>query len=356
MTNIDTPPHTHSIRPGLSPGSLVYVGDQTTGEATITLLDYNDQGYFVERETADPAELAQAIQTPAITWINVTGLHQIAMMDDIGHAFGIHPLLLEDILNTEQRPKIEQSNNTITLILKAVCWLDNHAEVEQVSFVIGPNYVLSFLERPSLLFAPVRQRIREGNGRIRDMGADYLAYALLDTIVDNYFLTLEHISDKIEQVEDDIIDDPIPETIQAVHELRRELLDLRKAIWPLREIISSLYRGEFDQFQAETLLYVRDVYEHVIQIIDTIETFRDVVSGLLDLYLSTVSNKMNEVMKVLTIIATIFIPLTFITSLYGMNFQYMPELQWRMGYPFVWLTIILTSALLTIYFKRKGWW
>ena len=353
---MDTPPQAQAIRPGLSPGSLVYVGDQTTGEATITLLDYNDHDYFVERETTDPAELAQAIQTPAITWINVTGLHQIAMMDDIGHAFGIHPLLLEDILNTEQRPKIEQSNNTITLIVKAVSWQDDHTDVEQVSFVIGANYVISFLERPSDLFAPVRQRIREGNGRIRHMGADYLAYALLDTIVDNYFLTLEQISDRIEQVEDDIIDDPTPETVQAVHELRRELLDLRKAIWPLREIISSLYRGEFAQFQAETLLYVRDVYEHVIQIIDTIETFRDVVSGLLDLYLSTVSNKMNEVMKVLTIIATIFIPLTFITSLYGMNFQYMPELDWRMGYPFVWLTILLTSIGLTIYFKRKGWW
>jgi magnesium transporter len=349
-------PRKHHAHPGLSPGSLVYVGDETTGEATFTLLDYDASGYFVERETADPAELAQAIETPAITWINITGLHQIAMMGSIGHAIGLHPLLLEDILNTEQRPKIEQSNNTLTLILKAVRCQNGRSEVEQVSLVIGPTYVLSFLERPSDLFAPVRQRLREGNPRIRQMGADYLAYALLDTIVDNYFLTLEQISEQIDQVEDEIIDDPTPEDVQTIHELRRELLYLRKAIWPLREVVSSLHRGEFNQFQPETLPYVRDVYEHIIQIIDTVETFREIVSGLLDMYLSTVSNRMNEVMKVLTIIATIFIPLTFITSLYGMNFQYMPELHWRMGYPFVWLTIVLTSVALIIYFKRKGWW
>jgi len=348
----------HTPSPGLSPGTLVHVGEQKTNNVTITLLDYDAKGYFVERETVDPGELAKAIQTPAITWINVTGLHQITMMGGIGQAFGIHPLLLEDILNTEQRPKIEQSNDILILILKAVCWDEaaGHTEVEQVSLVIGASYVLSFLERPSDLFTPVHQRLREGNGRLRQMGADYLAYALLDAIVDNYFLTLEQISDQIEQIEDDIIDDPTPEDVQTIHELRRELLDLRKAIWPLREIISSLYRGEFPQFQPETLLYVRDVYEHIIQVIDTLETFRDVVSGLLDMYLSTVSNKMNEVMKVLTIIATIFIPLTFITSLYGMNFQYMPELQWRMGYPFVWIIIILTSITLILYFKRKGWW
>jgi magnesium transporter len=348
----------HTPSPGLSPGTLLHVGKQKTNEVTITLLDYDGKGYFMERETADLAELAKAIQTPAITWINVTGLHQIATMDGIGQAFGIHPLLLEDILDTGQRPKIEQSNDILILILKAVCWdeVTDHTEVEQVSLVIGATYVLSFLERPSDLFTPVYQRLREANGRIRQMGADYLVYALLDAIVDNYFLTLEQISDQIEQIEDDIIEDPTPKDIQTIHELRRELLDLRKAIWPLREIISSLYRGEFPQFQSETLLYVRDVYEHIIQVIDTLETFRDIVSGLLDMYLSTVSNKMNEVMKVLTIIATIFIPLTFITSLYGMNFQYMPELHWRMGYPFVWLTIILTSLGLILYFKRKGWW
>jgi magnesium transporter len=348
----------HTPAPGLSPGTLVHVGEQKTNRVAITLLDYDAKGYFLERETTDPAELAKAIQTPAITWINVTGLHQITMMDGIGQAFGIHPLLLEDILNTQQRPKIEQSNDILILILKAVCWdeVSGRTRVEQVSFVIGATYVLSFLEQPSDLFTPVYQRLREGNGRIRQMGADYLAYTLLDAIVDNYFLTLEQISDKIEQVEGDITDDPTPENVQTIHELRRELLDLRKAIWPLREIVSSLYRGEFPQFQAETLLYVRDVYEHIIQVIDTLETFRDVVSSLLDMYLSTVSNKMNEVMKVLTIIATIFIPLTFITSLYGMNFQYMPELHWRMGYPFVWLTIILTSIALILYFKRKGWW
>jgi magnesium transporter len=348
----------HTPSPGLSPGTLLHVGKQKTNEVTITLLDYDGKGYFMERETADLAELAKAIQTPAITWINVTGLHQIATMDGIGQAFGIHPLLLEDILDTGQRPKIEQSNDILILILKAVCWdeVTDHTEVEQVSLVIGATYVLSFLERPSDLFTPVYQRLREANGRIRQMGADYLVYALLDAIVDNYFLTLEQISDQIEQIEDDIIEDPTPKDIQTIHELRRELLDLRKAIWPLREIISSLYRGEFPQFQSETLLYVRDVYEHIIQVIDTLETFRDIVSGLLDMYLSTVSNKMNEVMKVLTIIATIFIPLTFITSLYGMNFQYMPELHWRMGYPFVWLTIILTSLGLSLYFKRKGWW
>jgi magnesium transporter len=350
--------HTHTTQPGLPPGSLVYTGDQTHAAVTITMLDYDANGYFVERETVDPAELAQAIETPAITWIHVTGLHHVSMIDSIGQAFGIHPLLLEDILNSEQRPKIEQANGTVYIILKAVNWHEEaaHTHVEQVSLVIGPTYVLSFLERPSDLFAPVRRRLREGNGRIRQMGADYLAYSLLDTIVDNYFLTLEQISEQIEEIEDGIIENPTPEAVQTIHELRRDLLYLRKAIWPLREVISSLYRGEYTQFRPETLPYLRDIYEHVIQIIDTIETCRDIVSGLLDMYLSTVSNRMNEVMKLLTIIATIFIPLTFITSLYGMNFDYMPELHWPMGYPLVWLTILLIGIALGLYFKRKGWW
>jgi magnesium transporter len=340
-----------------APGQLVYVGPERTDEIKITLVEYDAEGHFEEHETADLEQLAHAIETASITWINVIGLHQLNVMDGIGQAFNIHPLLLEDILNTNQRPKIDQNDSSLYIIMKAVFWQEETAspDVEQVSLVIGPNYVLSFLERPNDLFQSVRQRMRETNSRIRTLGADHLAYILLDTIVAHYFLALEQLGDQLDSIEDQLITRPDTVTAQTIHKLKREMIYLRKSIWPLREIIGSLQHGEYVQFEESTLIYLRDVYEHVIQVIDTIETFRDIASGMLDIYLTSASNKMNEVMKVLTVIATIFIPLTFITSLYGMNFAYMPELQWRWGYPVTWLIMLVVSLTMIFYFKKKRW-
>jgi magnesium transporter len=226
---------------------------------------------------------------------------------------------------------------------------------EQFSLILGKDYVLTFQERVGNVFDPVRERLRKARGRIRKMGPDYLAYALMDTIVDRYFTVLENMGEAVESLEEELVTDPTPETLQKIHRLKRELILLRKSVWPLREVISTLERGEFPLIKDATTVFLRDVYDHTIQVVDTIETLRDMVSGMLDVYLSSVSNRMNEVMKVLTIIATIFIPITFIAGIYGMNFKAMPELEWPFGYAFVWALIIIVGGMIIFYFKRKKW-
>jgi magnesium transporter len=346
-----------SEKVGQGPGMLVHIGEQKTEKVKITLIDYDQAGHFVEHHDATLEELAMTRQSDSVTWINVSGLHDTALVSQIGEFFGIHPLLLEDILNTDQRPKMEHYDSYIYLILKMLHWHEatNRVEIEQVSIVLGDSFVLTFEEGEDNIFDPLRHRIHNEKGRIRSNSCDFLAYAILDSIVDHYFLILEQIGDQLEELEDELVVDPKPDTLQTIHNLKRELLYMRKVVWPLREVMGSLQREDSGLFKQETLIYVRDVYEHVIQIIDTVETFRSIVSGMLDIYLSSVSNKMNEVMKVLTVIATIFIPITFLTSLYGMNFRYMPELDWPLAYPMVWLIILLTSGGLLLYFKRRGW-
>jgi magnesium transporter len=346
-----------SKKAGLSPGTLMHVGEQKTETVKISFIDYNATGHFTEGEVQSIDQLISATDPATVTWINVAGLHQIAVMKSIGQQFGIHPLLLEDILNTDQRPKIDQHDNYLYLIVKMIHWRDNPGEIEteQVSIVLGKTFVLTFQEQEKDIFDPLRQRIRDGTGRIRQAGADYLAYALLDIIVDHYFVILENMGEDIELVEEELVTDPNPDTLQKIHQLKREMLYLRRSVWPLREVIGGLQRGDAPLFQPETLIYLRDVYEHTIQVIDTVETFRDIVSGLLDIYLSSLSNKMNEVMKVLTVIATIFIPLTFFTSLYGMNFRFMPELEWRWSYPALWAVMLVISGAMLLYFKKKDW-
>jgi magnesium transporter len=228
-------------------------------------------------------------------------------------------------------------------------------ESEQMSLILGPNFVFSFQEREGDIFDPIRDRIRNNKGHIRKMGADYLAYSLLDSIVDNYFIILEKLGEKIEFLEEKLVTRPTPETLQTIHYLRREMIFLRKAVWPLREVINALGRGESSLIKEYTRIYLRDVYDHTIQTIDTIETYRDMVSGMLDIFLSSVSNRLNSVMKVLTIIATIFMPLTFLAGIYGMNFKYMPELEWRWGYPFIWLIMVGIGVFMLLYFKKKKW-
>ncbi len=294
---------------------------------------------------------------PGVNWINIDGLHQIEVLEKLGECYGFHPLVLEDILNTDQRPKMEDSGDYLYIVLRMLNYNDKSSEIEteQVSLILGPNFVFSFQEKEEDVFDPVRERIRNNKGRIRKMGADYLAYALLDSIVDNYFTIMEKLGETIEFLEEELVTQPVPETLQTIHQLKRELIFLRKAVWPLREVISGLERGELVLIKETTRVYLRDVYDHTIQVIDTIETFRDMISGMLDIYLSSVSNRLNSVMKVLTIIATIFMPLTFIAGIYGMNFKFMPELEWRWGYPMVWVLVIFISVFMLIYFKKKRW-
>jgi magnesium transporter len=294
---------------------------------------------------------------PIITWINIDGVHKLDNIEKVGKHLKIHPLVLEDIVHTGQRPKMEDFNDYLFVVLQMLQYneKENETKTEQVSIILGANYVISFQEDEGDVFDLIRERIRTDRGRIRRMGADYLAYSLLDAIVDNYFMVLEKIGEKIEDIEDELIKNPAQEVLHAIHSLKRELVFLRKSVWPLREVISRLERWDSHLIDKSMDIYLRDVYDHTIQVIDALETFRDMLSGMLDIYLSSVSNRMNEVMKVLTIIATIFIPLTLITGIYGMNFKYMPELDWSWGYPMVYIAMLIVSGVMLVYFRRKRW-
>jgi magnesium transporter len=342
---------------GMPPGSLVYVGDGKAEATRITVIEY-DEDHVHERPIVTIEDCACLQARSQRTWVNVVGLGQVEVLEKLGEGFGLHPLFLEDILNTEQRPKIEDMGDYVFVVLKSLEETgkpDGEVEVEQISLVLGPDYVLAFQEREGDLFAPVQERLRSGKGRMRKMGADYLAYALIDTIVDGYFVVLEGLGETMEFQEEEVVTAPTTQTLQVIHHMKRDLVELRRAVWPLREIIGRLERGESPLIQGTTRIYLRDVYDHTIQVIDTVETLRDICSGMLDIYLSSISNRMNEVMKVLTIIATIFIPLTFIAGVYGMNFKFMPELSQRWGYPLVWAVMIGVATVMLVYFRRKRW-
>jgi magnesium transporter len=345
-----------SKKSGLPPGTLMHVGEKKTDDMKITIMDY-DATQFQEKEVKTIDECFPFKEKPTVTWINIDGLHRIDLIEQLGTHFGLHPLVMEDIVNTDQRPKIEDFVTYLFLVLKRLSYSSHDSDVvsEQISLILGPTFLLSFQEAPGDEFDPIRDRIRSSKGRIRQMGVDYLAYTLIDAIIDQYFVLLEQIGDRIEEIEDVLVANPRPETLQTLHTLKREMIVLRKSIWPLREVITRLERWETPLIQQATTIYLRDVYDHTIQVIDAIETYRDMLSGMLDIYLSSVSNRMNEVMKVLTIIATIFIPLTFIVGIYGMNFN-MPELQWPWAYPYVFYVVLLAIILLMItYFRRKKW-
>lgn len=342
---------------GQAPGSLIYVGEKRTEKVKIKLIDY-DEGRIEEKEIADVKQSLKYKDTASTTWVNIDGLHDINIIGELGTVFGVHSLVLEDVLNTGQRPKMDDYETYTYIVFNMVRYNEEKKEIhsEQVSLILGKNYLVSLQEKEGDVFDAIRERLRNGKGRIRKGGADYLAYALVDAVVDSYFVTLEKIGEVIEDLEDELITDPKPENLHAIHKLRREMILLRKSVWPLREVINGMLRGDSEFIQGETGIFLRDVYDHTIQVIDTIESFRDMVSGMLDTYLSSVSNRMNEVMKVLTIIATIFIPLTFIAGVYGMNFQHMPELGWRWIYPDgFWILMLLIVGFMIYYFKRKRW-
>ncbi len=342
---------------GLPPGTLIHVGEKRPGNCKITVIAY-DENNVEEKELKSIEESFSYRDKPGITWINIDGVHQTEIIEAIGAHFGIHSLVLEDIVNTTHRPKMEDLENYIFIVLKMLYYEGNENEItaEQVSLIIGADFVISFQEKEGDTFDPIRKRLRNNSGRIRKKGADYLAYSLMDTIVDNYFVILEKIGEKIEEIEEEeLLENPSRETVHVIHSLKREMIQLRRSVWPLREVTGVLERGESKLIHKSTRIYLRDLYDHTIQVIDTIENSRDMLSGLLDIYLSSMSNRMNNVMKVLTLIATIFMPLTFIAGIYGMNFANMPELHWRYGYPGVLIAMLASGLSMVIYFKAKKW-
>ena len=345
-----------SKKVGLPPGTIVHIGNKRMEKVKINIIDYNEE-HFQEKEVKSAGECFPYKDKSTITWINIDGVHEIKVIEEIGKLFNLHSLILEDIVDTDQRPKIKDFRDYIFIILKML-YCDkksNEMKIEQVSLILGKNYVISFQEREGDVFDFIRDRIRNNIGRIRKLGADYLVYSLMDAIVDNYFTIIEKLDEEIENLEDKVISQQNPANVQAIHKLKRDLIFLRKSVWPLREVISILERGESPLVLESTNLYLRDVYGHTIQVMDTVESLRDIISGILDIYLSSINTRMNEIMKVLTIIATIFIPLTFITGIYGMNFQYMPEIKWFWGYPLILSVMLIIGIVMVIFFKRKKW-
>ena len=347
--------HAHK-KIGLPPGELVFIGEEPDEAARLSLLAY-DADHLDARPLPALDELGALPEAPAVTWINLDGVHDVQLVERLGERFGLHPLVLEDIVNTGQRPKAEDHDDFFfaTLKMMRVGAEGRALPSEQVSLVVGPNYVLSFQERPGDVFDPVRDRLRAGRGRIRRAGAGYLAYALLDVIVDNYFAVLEHFGEQTEALEEEVLGDPGPEVQHQINHLRRSLISTRRAIWPVRELLATLDRSDSPLIASETHRFLRDVYDHAVQVIDILESLREVLAGLNDLYMSSLSNRMNEVMKVLTIIGTIFIPLTFVAGIYGMNFDHMPELHAEYGYPIALAAMLALALVLVVFFRRKGW-
>jgi magnesium transporter len=355
-------PRMHTFRRrspvGAAPGTLISHPDAPP--PAIRAMGYGPDGVFEEVEVSEPSEIRGLRGRWPVLWVDVEGVGNAEGVEAIGEIFGLHRLSLEDVMNVHQRAKIEEYPDHLFAVTHMAA-LGDHVTTEQISLFLGGDWVLTFQERPGDVWEPVRERLRAGRGRIRTAGAHYLFYALLDAVVDGYYPLLEEFGARLELLEEAVIDDPREELVGVIHGARRDALALRHALWPMREAMAQLYRDEFALISDETRIYLRDAYDHSIQVIDLVENYREMASALLDVYLSSVSHRMNEVMKVLTIIATIFIPLTFIAGIYGMNFDpdaspwSMPELGWYWGYPAVWAVMIAVAVALAWYFKRKRW-
>lgn len=345
-----------SKKRGLKPGSLVHVGKRTGNKTKISVMDYKGD-YFKEEKLKSIEECFKYKDTDTVTWINIDGLEDITLYEKLGKEFGIHPLIMEDILNTHQRPKIEEFENYAYIVLKMIYYSKNDIVVEQLSLICMKNIVITFQEQGATgdVFENLRNRLRTTGSKIRTLDVGYLSYTLIDSIVDNYFLVLEKLEDRIEAFEDLLIASPTNKVFTDIYDLKREMIFIRKAVWPLREVINALQRGEYEFIAPNMYVYFKDIYDHTIQVIDSIELFRDIIEGMLDTYLSSVSNKMNEVMKFLTIFSTIFAPLAFLVGVYGMNFDNMPELKWHYAYPALWCIMVLITVTMLMYFKKKKW-
>jgi len=349
--------HKRSRKSGLPPGTPVHIGERKAGAPRVSLMQYDGE-QLVEEVVKDVSVCRTWLSRPGVIWINVEGVHQIDLIEQLGECFGLHPLVLEDIANTGQRPKVEDYGGYLYIVLRMLSLPAATQEVvgEQVSLVLGPNFVISFQEGiAGDAFNTIRERLRTAKGRVRREGADYLAYFLVDAIVDGYFVLLEQLGEQIEVLDERMLMNRAGDVSRTIHLLKREMIWLRKAVWPLREMISTLQRAESPLIRESTAMYLKDVYDHTIEVIDTVETYRDVLSGMLENHLSLLTTRLNEVMKVLTVISTIFIPLTFITGIYGMNFRNMPELEWRWGYPLVLLGMAGIGVALYFYYRGKKW-
>jgi magnesium transporter len=341
---------------GESPGTLVYNGEHKTEKIELTLIEYT-RDFCDRKQLRKIEECFNKKDKETTKWVNIEGLHDISIIEKVGKEFKLHPLMLEDILNISQRPKMDDYEDYILVTLKMVYYNQAIKEIvtEQVSFVLIDNYVFSFQEFEGDVFDEVRERIQSGKGNIRKQGADYLLYALIDAIVDSYFLILEQVGDSSEDIEHQLMEEPKKEVLQSIYNMKREMIYLSNSIWPLREVVGNLTRADSALIKENTRLYLRDVYDHIMQIIDIIESYRDIMTGMLDTYLSSISNKTNDVMKVLTIYSAMFIPLTFLAGIYGMNFKYFPELEMTWAYPAFWVITLSIIALMLVYFRRKKW-
>jgi magnesium transporter len=345
-----------SPKAGLVPGTLVYLGDKKVDKVSIQIMDYDAES-LKEVSVTRPEKCEEYLDKDTVTWIHVAGLHEIGIIEKFGKMLKIHDLVLEDVLNTAQRPKFEDHENLIFVVVKMLHWVAEEDDVvaEHVAVLLGPGYVLTFQETDSDIFGDVRERIRTTTGRARSVGADYLAYALIDAIMDQYYVVLENVDDRVEVIHESVTTNANTDTLKVIQRLRKELVYMRKMLWPLRETISSFEGSESAMIQDATRPYIRDLYEHTIQIMDNLELLRDTLTSAFEIYLSMVSNRMNDSMRVLTVIATVFIPLTFVAGIYGMNFEVMPELKWPYGYAYVWALMGAVGIGMLVFFKRKNW-
>ncbi len=348
--------HKIASKAGMAPGTVAYVGSKRDFKVTAEIFSYNETE-LIHKENLNPLTIKDDYKPDEVKWINIDGIHDTEVIEYIGKTFCLHSLAMEDIAHAEQRPKLDDYEDYVYLVVKMIDYNEQTKEIttEQLSVIFRNNTLITFIEDKGDLFNGLRDRIKKGNIKIRKSGADYLLYSMLDIIVDNYFLVLEKIGDKLEEVEIRLLGEPMKSDVNALHGLKRELIFLRKIIWPMRDVIGLMTKADHKNILPNTQLYLRDVYDHCVQAIDTVETFRDLTSGLMDLYLSSLSNKMNLVMKTLTVISTIFIPLTFIVGVYGMNFEFMPELHSVYAYPLVWAFMISITAAMLVYFKKKEW-
>lgn len=349
-------PKKRTRKVGLPPGTLVYTGNGEKEPVKITIIDY-DEKHLQEHEILDCAECLPYRDSPTVTWLNIDSIQNVNVIEEIGRNFSIHPLVLEDLMSVNQRPKMENYDDYSFIVLRMLRVNEDKGKIEdeQLSLIVGSSFVISFQEYEGDVFEPIRTRIREDKGIIRKSNSDYPVYALIDTIVDNYFIIIEKIEEEAEKIEEKLSSSATTKSLQEINALKRAIISIRRAIWPLREFLGMIGKGDSTLFAESTILYMRDVYDHTIQLVDMADTLREIISDLTNLYLSAISNRLNEIMKVLTIISTIFIPMTFLAGVYGMNFQNMPELSLRWGYPAVLLAMVGIGVVMLIYFRKKRW-
>ncbi|MDP2723720.1 MAG: magnesium/cobalt transporter CorA [Bacteroidales bacterium] len=351
-------PHPHKImkKTGMHPGSVFYIGEKREYIPNLYLVEYN-QETFNQRKLTSINDIQEPADNNMVRWLNVEGIHETSLVEEIGRKFSLHPLILEDIVNTSQRPKLEEYDNCIFITFKSLVYNEESRIIvpEQISIILLKDIVITFQEQSDDTFAEVMERIKQSKFKIRSKGSDYLVYALIDLIVDKYYHSIEGMGNQLDELEEEVFNTPTSDSLYKIQSTKRILLDVRRSVYPLREVINRFQKDDMDFIDENNVKYFNDVYDHTIKIIDTIEAYRELNAGLKDIYLSSMSMKMNQIMKVLTIVGAIFIPLTFLAGVYGMNFEFMPELRWEYSYPVFWIVILVVTFGMILFFKRKKW-